>query len=44
MDTGQSQWGKFKEIAKNSNFDKFHKTQQVTHLLQLMDKMWKYEM
>ena len=44
MDTRQSQRCKFKEIAKNSNFRIFHKTQHATHLLKLVDKMYKYEM
>ena len=44
MDTGQSLGRKFKEIAKNSNFGIFHNTQQVTHILKLVDKFCKYEM
>ena len=44
MDTRQSQRCKFKEIAKNSNFRIFHKTQHATHLLKLVDKMYQYEM
>ena len=44
MDTRQSERCKFKKIVKNSNFGNFHKTQHVTHLLKLADKICKYEM
>ena len=32
------------KIAKNSNFEILHETLHATHLLQLLDKMYKYEM
>ena len=35
---------KFKKITRNSNFEILHKTLHKTHLLQLLDKMHKYEM
>ena len=42
--TRQSQSYKFKKIAKNSNFEISQKPLHVTHLLKLLDKMYKYEM
>ena len=44
MDTTQSERCKFKEITQNAKFGIFHKTQQATQLLKLVDKMCKYEM
>ena len=40
----QSQSYKFWKIAKNSNFEILHKTLHTTHLLKLLDKMYKYDM
>ena len=34
----------FKQIAKNSNFDILQETWHTTHLLKLLEKMYKYEM
>ena len=42
--TWQSQSYKFKKIAKNSNFEILLETFHTTHLLKLLDKMYKYEM
>ena len=42
--TRQSQSYKFKRIAKNSNFGILQETLHVTHLIKLLDKMYKYEM
>ena len=42
--TRQSQSYKFKKIAKNTNFEILPKTLYATHLLKLLDKMYKYEM
>ena len=42
--TIQSQIYKFKTIAKNPKFEILHKTLHATHLLQLPNKMHKYEM
>ena len=39
----QSQSYKFKKIAKNSNFVILQETLHATHLLKLLDKMYKYE-
>ena len=41
--TRQSQSYKFKKIGKNSNFENLHSTLNATHLLELLDKMHKYE-
>ena len=41
--TRQSQSYKFKKIAKNSNLEILQDTLQGTHLLRLLDKMYKYE-
>ena len=40
----QSQNYKFKKIAKNSNFEILQETLHKSHLLKLLDKMYKYEM
>ena len=40
----QSQSYKFLKIAKNYNFEIFQKALHATHLLKLLDKMYKYEM
>ena len=40
----QSQSYKFWKIAKNSNFEILQETLHTTHLLKLLDKMYKYEM
>ena len=40
----QSQSYKFKKIANNSNFEILQETLYETHLLKLLDKMYKYEM
>ena len=42
--TRQSQSYKFKKNAKNLNFDILQETLHATHLLKLLDKMYKYEM
>ena len=42
--TRQSQSYKFSKNAKNSNFEILQQTLQVTHILKLLDKMYKYEM
>ena len=42
--TRQSQRYKFKKIAKNSNFEILQETLYATHLLKLLDKLYKYEM
>ena len=42
--TRQSQRYKFLKIAKNTNFEILHETLHATHLLKLLDKMYKYEM
>ena len=42
--TSQSKSYKFKKFAKNSSSEILHKTLQATHLLKLLDKMYKYEM
>ena len=42
--TRQSQSYKFKKIAKNSNCEILQGTLHITHLLKLLDKMYKYEM
>ena len=42
--TWQSKSYKFKKIAKNSNFEISQETLHATHLLELFDKMCKYEM
>ena len=42
--TRQSQSYKFEKIAKNSKFETLHATLYATHLLKLLDKMYKYEM
>ena len=42
--TRQSQTYKFKNIGKNSNFEILQETLHTTHLLKLLDKMYKYEM
>ena len=42
--TTQSQNYKFKKNAKNSNFEILLETLHSTHLLKLLDKMYKYEM
>ena len=42
--TRQSQNYKFKKIAKNTNFKILPVTLHVTHLLELLDNMYKYEM
>ena len=42
--TRQSQSYKFKQIAKNPNFEILQETLHATHHLQLLDKMSKYEM
>ena len=42
--TRQSQSYKFFKIAKNSNFEILQEYLHVTHLLKLLDKMYKYEM
>ena len=44
MDTRQTQSYNFKEISENSNLMMVQKSQQATHHLKLVDKMWKYEM
>ena len=41
---GQSQSYKFKKIAKNCNFELLQETLYATHILKLLDKMYKYEM
>ena len=41
--TRQSQSYKFKKIAKSSNFEILQETIHATHLLKLLDKMYKYE-
>ena len=42
--TRQSQSYKLKKNAKNSNFEILQKALHATHLLKLLDKMYKYEM
>ena len=42
--TTQSQSYKFKKIAKTSNVEILQETLHATHLLKLLDKMYKYEM
>ena len=42
--TTQSQSYKFKKNAKTSNYEIWHNTLHTTHLLKLLDKMYKYEM
>ena len=42
--TRQSQSYKFLKIAKNSNVEILQETIHATHLLKLLDKMYKYEM
>ena len=42
--TRQSQRYKFKKNAKKSNFQTSQETSHMTHLLKLLDKMYKYEM
>ena len=42
--TIQSKNYKLKKIAKNSNFEILQETFNATHLLKLLDKMYKYEM
>ena len=42
--TRQSQSYKFKNIGKNSNFEILKETLHATHLLKMLDKMYKYEM
>ena len=42
--TRQSQSYKFKKIAKNTNFEILQETLHATHLLKLIDQMYKYEM
>ena len=44
LKTRQSQIYKFSKIAKNSNFIILQETLHVTHLLKLLDKMYKYKM
>ena len=44
MKRRQSQSYKFLKNAKNSNFEILQETLQTTHLLMLLDKMYKYEM
>ena len=40
----QSQSYKLLKIAKNSNFEILQETLHTTHLLELLDKMYKYDM
>ena len=42
--TRQSQSYKFKNIAKNSNFEILQQTLHTSHLQKLLDKMYNYEM
>ena len=42
--TRQSQSYKFEKIAKNSNFEILQETIHGTHLLKLLDKIYKYEL
>ena len=44
VETTQSQSYKFKKIAKASNVEILQETLHATHLLKLLDKMYKYEM
>ena len=40
----QSQSYKFKKNAKNSNFETLQETFHTTHIMKLIDMMYKYEM
>ena len=44
MKKRQSQSYKLQKIAKNLNFTILHRISHATHLLKLLDKMYKYEM
>ena len=44
VETTQRQSNKFKKIAKTLNFKILHNTLNVTHLLKLLVKVYKYEM
>ena len=44
VNTRQSHSYNFKKIAKNYEFEILHETLHMTHLLKLLNKMYKYEM